>query len=315
MSTDTTISPAKRAEIEVALQAEVDVFLRRWGDIGWRGMVGGVEPVNNPELLRLVRGVAAIEDDAFYMQTKLARTGVLRWPSIRQFNAVWLTEESDHGRAFDVLYRQLGGAEHDRARLEHDTMSRDRRAILALPVMRAASPFRRASLGGYVVRGAMVEHVAIAVYGALKRELLAMGATTAADIVRRILMQEGRHLRFFTRAAKVVLGSTPVAAKVVRRVTEATWRPPGVDLYGTDHWADMFLPVLTNPQTRDELAGVDAKLGAIPGFEGSAIVARYLDRVVRQRGGGSSVEVRAVAAEAEGSPDPLTVGAAASPGL
>jgi hypothetical protein len=275
-----TKSGTKNAEVEIALQAEVDVFLRRWGDTGWRAEISNVEPVDSAELRNLVHGVAAIEDDAFYMQTKLAQTGVLRWPSIQQFNAVWLTEEGDHGRAFDALFRKLGGSDTERTQLAHDTMSRDRRALVALPAMRAARAFRRATLGGYLMRGTMVEHVAIAVYGALKRQFEATGSTTAAEIVRRILLQEGRHLRFFTRAAKIVLASSPAAASAVRRVTERTWRPPGVDLYGTDRWTEMFRPVLSDTQTMNELYGVDARLNAIPGFEGSMIVSRYLERFV-----------------------------------
>lgn len=261
--------------VEMGLQAEIPVFLRRWGDTGWRIEIDKVGRVDDPDLLRLIRGAAAIEHDAFYMQVKLGQLGVLRSPAIQQFNAVWLTEESDHGRTFDELLARLDPDGACAVPVAHNTLARDPRAILALPLMRLARCHRRAALGGYVIRGAMVEHVAIGVYGTLMRRLNAAGEAAGAEVVRRILLQEGRHLRFFTRAAKLVLGGSPVTASLVRRATEATWRPPGVDLYGKEQWAKVFLPVLSDPQALNELAKVDEKLGALPGFEGSTIVHRY----------------------------------------
>ncbi|MGH9213956.1 MAG: hypothetical protein ACRD2C_25275 [Acidimicrobiales bacterium] len=45
-------SPTTTADIDAALQQEVDIFLRRWGDIGWRGDIDDVEPLANADVLR-----------------------------------------------------------------------------------------------------------------------------------------------------------------------------------------------------------------------------------------------------------------------
>lgn len=269
-------------EIQTALQAEIEVFLRRWGDTCWRDEIASVCAINDPELLRLVCGVAGIEDDAFYMQVKLRSAGVLRWQAIQQFNAVWLTEESDHGRAFEALALKLDPSGVGRSlQPAHGTLTRDRRAVIALPLMRIAGTQRRAMLGGYLVRGAIVEHVAIAVYGTLMRRLKEVDERSGAEIVRRILVQEGRHLRFFTRGAKAVLSGSPRMTALVRAATERTWRPPGVDLYGKQGWISVFLPVLRDEGAMRELFSVDAKLSALPGFEGTTIVRDYFEEVRR----------------------------------
>lgn len=269
-------------ELDAALQIEFDDhFVRRgWGDTRWRELIDEVQPIDgNQTLIELLGAVAAIEDDAFYMQHKIRATGLLRFPSIEAYNAVWLTEETDHGRAFDALNRRLSGGAMGGNKPGHGTLGRDPRAIIALPAMRLVSSYRRGVLAGYLVRGALVEHVAIVIYGALKRELMEAGEPAGSEIVRRILIQEGRHLRFFSRSAKVVLGASPAMAKAVRRVTETTWRPPGVDLYGRADWAELFRPVLTDPGNLEAIRSVDDKMGEIPGFSGATIVRDYLEGV------------------------------------
>jgi hypothetical protein len=263
-------------KIDQSLTAHLEVFLRRWGDVEWRALVGEVGPTDDEEVIALVRAVAAIEDDAFYIQTKLKHGRILRSGAIRQYNSVWLTEEADHGRAFGALAGRLGveGAMIDPSR--HGTLVRDRRAIMAVPALRLASVHRRGVLAGYAVRGALVEHVAIAVYGSLMRRLRLLGEETGAEIVRRILVQEGRHLRFFTQSAKTLLEGSPHTALLIRRVTEATWRPPGVDLYGRAAWVEAFSPVLRDDRFLHELVDIDRRVAELPAFGGSRIVEGYV---------------------------------------
>lgn len=266
---------AAKLAVERQLQAEVDVFLRRWGSTQWRSELQGVRPIADGPVLRLVRAVAAIEDDAFYIQVKLRHAGILRSPAIQQFNAVWLAEETDHGRAFEALAQRLSDGEPSEL-VRHNTFARDPRAAIAIPVMRLLSRHRTAALATYLVRGAMVEHVAIAGYGALLRQLRSEREDAGAEIVRQILVQEGRHLRFFSRGAKAVLEPSPSTARLVRRVVDASWRPPGVDLYGARRWKELFTPVLSEREAFDDLMAIDKKMDAIYGHDGSQTVQRYL---------------------------------------
>jgi hypothetical protein len=130
------------------------------------------------------------------------------------------------------------------------------------------------------VRGAMVEQVAIGVYGSLVRQLKHAGSDNGAEIVRRVLAQEGRHLKFFTQAAKVVLDLKPRTAAIVRSTTELTWRPPGVDLYGRAVWSKVFSTVIKDPEFVAALPELDRRISEIPGFEGCSIIERYVLKVV-----------------------------------
>jgi hypothetical protein len=264
---------------ESALQTAAGTFMRHWGDTRWRDEIDNVQPTADLAVAGLLRAVASIEDDAYYMQVKLRQAGVLRSPAIRQFNAVWLAEEADHGRAFEALADRLT-AERSQLALEHGTAKRDRRAIAALPLMKIAAVDRVASIGGYLVRGAMVEHVAIVVYAALMRRLKEIGEPAGAEIVRRILIQEGRHLKFFASGANTILGGRPVTAAAVRYTTSSTWRPPGVDLMGRRRWVELFQPILGSHEVRQQLLAVDEHLDRLPGLRGAGIVSRYFNRHV-----------------------------------
>ena len=227
--------------------------------------------------MQLVEAVAGIEHDAAYMQQKLKASGLLRWPAIAHYNAVWMSEETDHGRAFDALAGSLG-TNRSAGNVEHGTFSRDPRAAAALVALAGLRPLRRTMLAGYAVRGILVERVASAVYRTLRVVLLSVGAYAAAQIVGEILLQEGRHLKFFTRVAHAVLSNHPGTIRPVRWATETTWRPPGVDLYGLVKWKQLLQPVLTNPVFVEEVMSIDARLGERPGFEGTQVVRNYMSR-------------------------------------
>lgn len=238
----------QRETVNGAIQDALEVFLRRWGDTSWRQLVDQVQPTDDVEIQRLIAAVAGIEHDADFMQTKLAHCGLLRWPGIRAYNAVWLTEEVDHGRAFDALAAALYPDVALRP-ADHTMAGRDWRALAAVPALRGARLYPMGALAGYLVRGAMVEHVAIGVYGALARSLRRSGESAGAEIVRRVLVQEGRHLRFFTHTARAVLGTSAALGRAVRISTELTWRPPGVDLL----WANTLVGALPSRARRSRV--------------------------------------------------------------
>jgi hypothetical protein len=265
--------------VTTALNGALDPFLARWGRTPWRDLIEQVEAIDSPQLIQLVDAVAGIEHDAAYMQLKLKASGLLRWEAIAYYNAVWMSEETDHGRAFDELKVRLG-TDEKASNAEHGTFSRDPRAAVALLGLVALRPFRATMLAGYAVRGILVERVASAVYRTLRVELLEAGANAAAEIVGEVLLQEGRHLKFFTRVAKTVLTEYPRVVRPVRWATEATWRPPGVDLYGLARWRQLLSPILLSSEFIDEVLTIDARLGELPGFDGTQVVRQYMSRLL-----------------------------------
>lgn len=273
-----------RAAVEAGLAEELEVFLRRSGPTDWRERIGEVSPIHDAGLVGVLGAAAAIEFDAFYMRRKLRASGVLRSRAVDAYTAVWLVEETDHGRCFEALVERLSGGTTQAQSPEHGTFSRDPRAIAAIPALWVGGVAWRATLAGYFVRGALVELTAITIYRALTRELKRAGELAGSQIVGSITSQEGRHLRFFTQGAHLVLSDSPGVEATVRWATERTWRPPGVDLYGRRQWSNLFGPVLSTPGVMSDLLAIDAKVSMLPGFAGSTIVKDFVEGIVAETG-------------------------------
>ena len=178
-------------DYEYDLQRNCDNFLRHWGPISWRDHVQSMPQRNDSSTALLLHGLAGIEDDSFYMQKKLRYGGAARLAPVRQFNAVWMVEEAEHGRALAGLASKYGWVGGDQL---HDTLHRDKRAALALPLLKLISPYERGMLGAYMCLGVLVEYIAITSYNGIAAMQTDLGLR---DVLGQMSRQEGRHLRFY----------------------------------------------------------------------------------------------------------------------
>lgn len=263
----------QNATVESALEEGLEVFLRNWGPIDWRGLIDDIVAHEDQELATMLQGLAGIEDDAFYMQTKIRHSGILRSPSVRQFNAVWLVEEADHSRALTAL-AAIFGSDHLPHRIDHGTFGRDRRSIAAIPGLRLASLYPNGILGAYFLLGCFTEYVAVTIYNAVGD---LVDDRAGQEIFRQMARQEGRHMRFYRTGAEVILQQGRRTQLFVRTVAERFWRPPGVDLYGRDLWVRIFRPIIGDEQVRTRLLRMDDVFSTLPGLEGLNVVARFID--------------------------------------
>lgn len=259
---------------ESALAENLEVFLRRWGPISWRDRIDQVASADDPRLGRLLLGLSGIEDDAFYMQTKLRASGTVALDPVRQFNAVWLVEEADHGRALAAIAARYGTDTHA-LRASHGLLHRDRRSIVTFPVMKVLSTYSRGMLAAYLVYGSLVEYVAITTYNGIASSV---GDPIVKDILTQMAAQEGRHMRFYRRGAMEVMAGDRRCQRFVRYVIQHFWRPPGVDLYGTAQWIDIFEPILTDGVICSTLRRMDEVCSAFPGLQGTNVMGPFLDR-------------------------------------
>src|SRR5262249_49898904 len=157
------------------------------------------------------------------------RLGAFRFDAVRQFNTVWLAEESEHARALTALAYRFGAAQTVSDYRDHAVWYRDRQAMFMKPFLMCRGFYPTGLMAGYLVLGSIQELVALTTYNAIS-DLVDDPGTR--DILRQISRQEGRHMRFYRQGAEVILNEEPATRRYVRYLLHRYWRPPGVDLLG-----------------------------------------------------------------------------------
>jgi hypothetical protein len=236
-----------------ALESNLEQFLAGWGPTDWRSKIDQVPRQDRPAIAQMLVGLTGIEDDSFYMQKKLASSGITRLHSVAHFNTVWFAEEADHGRALAALAPRFG-APQSATLIDHGTFARDKRSIVALPALKVLSTYQRGLLAAYLVLGVLVEYTAITTYTALADMV---DEPITRDILLQMTRQEGRHMRFYKRGASAVIEGSPLARKFAAYAAVNFWRPPGVDLFGFPRWLEIFAPLVTDPTTRERFSRLD----------------------------------------------------------
>ncbi len=260
------------ARHEDVLARTLEGLLPGWGPVDWRGEVAAITPAPDPPLARMLAALADIEDISFYMQVIIRRSGVARLAPVREFNAIWLAEESEHARALAALAAKYGAPE-GRRRRSHGRLYRASRALTMLSKTWLARLFPQAMLAAYLTIGGLQEYVALTAYTALADRV---AEPASANVLRRIARQEARHMRFYRHGADAVLAESAVARRVVRYLIESDWKPPGVRLFGAAGWADVFQPLLADRALVDRLLRMDRLVAALPGLSGLNVMERFL---------------------------------------
>jgi uncharacterized protein YjeT (DUF2065 family) len=257
---------------EEVLVRTLEGLLPGWGPVVWRGAVASIAPAPDPPLARMLAALADIEDISFYMQVFIRRSGVARLAAVREFNAIWLAEESEHARALAALAAKYG-APNERRRQSHGRLYRALRALIVLPRIWLARLFPHVMLATYLTIGGLQEYVALTAYTALADRV---AEPASAEVLRQIARQEARHMRFYRRGAEAVLAESAITRRVVRYLVESDWKPPGVSLLGAAAWADVFRPLLADRALVDRLLRMDRLVAALPGLSGLNVMERFL---------------------------------------
>jgi len=263
-----------RPSYDSALEENLQSYLKSWGPINWRSIVDHPKPAPDETVGRLLGALASIEDDAFYMQVKIRYTGAAKLAAIRDFNAIWLAEESEHARALAALAARFGDGGMPRSR-PHGVWFRDRQSLLIKPFLWCRGFNRTGMLAGYLTLGALQEFVALTTYNAIARRV---DDAPTLDILQQIARQEARHMRFYRRGAEAVLMGSASAQRFVRFALRRYWRPPGIDLLGYETWFATFSPLLADPSLRRAYLRTDGICAALPGIGDLGIMRSFLTR-------------------------------------
>ena len=261
-----------KVRYEATLVRALEAMVPRWGPVLWRPLLEDFRPSPDPHMAAMFSALADVEEVSFYMQVLIRRVGLTRLAPVREFNALWLAEESEHARAMTEVAQRYGAKEHPRMR--HTRSYRLLHSLSPSTWIAATGLLPQVTLALYLAMGTLQEYVALSTYRILADMI---GDPPVAEILRRIAQQEGRHMRFYRTGAIAVLEDDPVARRAVRHVVHTSWRPPGVDLFGLEGWVHTFRPLLSFPGAQARYLRMDDLAADLPGLQGVRAAERFLD--------------------------------------
>ncbi|HEY9392309.1 MAG TPA: acyl-ACP desaturase [Mycobacteriales bacterium] len=264
MYSTATRTRASTESIESALRQ----YCRSWGPVRWRSDVEGIDVRPDPVLATALLLLAAIETDSRIIARKIRAGRVDADPYLHEFLIIWQAEESEHGRALHHLALRHGAVDPQPTRSRLGPAD-----IVGVKAMAHSLP--RSLRSTYCTLGAIQEFVALKTYLAVARVAHDPGTGT---VLRKIAAQESRHMKFYLTAAHHLLDGHPLRQRVVRTLLSALWAPPGVDLLGERRFVRAFGFLLADQAYVDQVVGVDAFLGRLPGMGGMDLMRRWLQR-------------------------------------
>lgn len=218
----------------------------------------------DPATLRCLRYMHDVEGHtACYLRDTLA-TRTHRDPELTAFLACWAFEEHWHGESIARVLRA------------HDEVAGPERlaaARLRLPRTDALRPalFATASL---VVRhltavqmtwGTLNELCTQAGYQRLARR---SGHPTLAELLRRIMRQEGRHIDVYATQARARLASSRAAQRITRRALRHLWAPVGTGVMPRGEVRFLVHHLFADDEGMRAAQRIDGHLDRLPGLGG-----------------------------------------------
>jgi hypothetical protein len=247
------------------------------------------------DALRCLRYMHDIEYHTICYLRDLLSTRAHDDPRLTAFLTFWAWEEFWHGEGIATVLRAHGETSGDEriAALRH----RLRRKLKLSPaVWSVGSLFLRELPAAHMTWGAVNEWTTQAGYARLAAR---SGHPVLAELLTRIMRQEGRHIDFYASEASARLARSRSARRLTRFALRRSWRPVGTGVMPDEEVAFMIGYLFDNEEGRKAAARIDRRIDALPGQAGLALIStgidRYGDPSVAQRGVDRPAEVLAAA--------------------
>jgi hypothetical protein len=223
----------------------------------------------SPAVLRCLRAMHDVELHTVCYLRDLLVTSAHRDPTVTTFLTMWAYEEYWHGEAIGRVLRAHGEpAGPDRIA----PMRRARRVAEAFgPVKHmVASALAGRSLGAvHMAWGAINEWTTQAGYARLAA---IADHPTLAELLRRIMRQEGRHIDFYASQAAERLADDRRARRLTRHALTRLWKPVGSDLLAPSESRHLIATLFGDDEGRSVLARIDRRIDRLPGLSGLGLV-------------------------------------------
>jgi hypothetical protein len=229
-----------------------------------------------PAALRCLRYMHDVEYHTVCYLRDLLLTPAHADPDVTAFLSLWVYEEFWHGEALAAILAAHGEA-HGNTRVLATRRRQGAKDRVRPLVM---------TLGGWVGRsdftallmtwGAINEWTTQAGYSLLARKA---GHPVLAELLGRIMRQEGRHIDFYATQARARLARSPRARHLTRTSLSYFWRPVGSGVMPAEETQFLKRYLMGDDNGLRAVRRVDANVARLPGLAGL----RLLEQAVRSQ--------------------------------
>jgi hypothetical protein len=218
----------------------------------------------SPEALRCLRYMHDVENHTVCYLRDVLVTRAHRDPEVTTFLTLWNYEEFWHGEAIARIlaaHDELAGTGRIAA-LRNKLPKSDKWKPVSFQLASALTPHLTAV---HMTWGAVNEWTTQAAYARLAK---LADHPVLAELLRRIMKQEGRHIDFYASQAKSRLGDSRAAQKVTRWALRRFWAPVGTGVV-PDQEVDFLRTYLFGDHDGQAMADrIDRRVDRLPGLEG-----------------------------------------------
>ncbi|MGH9088657.1 MAG: ferritin-like domain-containing protein [Acidimicrobiales bacterium] len=238
--------------------------------------------------LRCLRYMHDVECHTMCYLRDVLVTRVHADPEVTAFLACWCYEEHWHGEAIArilAVHGEPAGPERVAA-MRRSLPARDRLQPLLYLV---GSSLTSHIVTAHMTWGAVNEWTTQAGYGRLAAK---SGHPVLAELLRRIMKQEGRHIDFYAGQARRRLESSRMAQRLTRVALRRYWTPVGAGVMPGAEVDFLIDHLFGGAEGLAVAQRIDRQVDRLPGLSGLGLVERAVEvaagRVVAVVGGGTA---------------------------
>ena len=220
------------------------------------------------DVLRCLRYMHDVELHTVCYLRDLLVTRAHRDPAITTFLTFWNYEEFWHGAALARVLAAHGEAAGP-SRVAPMRQGLGWKNVLAPLTSMAASGLSPDLVAVHLTWGAVNEWTTQAGYARLASR---SSHPVLAELLRRIMRQEGRHIDFYVTSARERLASSRTAQVATRFALRRFWRPVGSGVMPASEVAFLVRQLFAGRDGAAMADRIDRRVAALPGLAGLTIV-------------------------------------------
>ncbi len=228
-----------------------------------------------PDTLRCLRYMHDVENHTVCYLRDLLVTPAHRDPEVTTFLTLWNYEEFWHGEALgQVLEAHDERAGTSRvAAMRRRLPTKDRFAPMLHSL--ASMAIGESYIAVHMCWGAVNEWTTQAGYARLAAKA---NHPVLAELLRRIMRQEGRHIDFYASQAEDRLKDSARARKLARAALRKFWTPVGAGVMPKSEVAFLIRHLFSDKDGTAMAERIDRRVDRLPGLEGLRLIGGALNR-------------------------------------